>query len=100
PFGDIDASPSKALLMDRRRDPAIASYFELATMKRPAEELYDLSRDPHQVENLAGQPAHVDAQQRLRAELDRWMRDTGDPRATADDDRWDGYPYYGARPPR
>ncbi|MGI8672854.1 MAG: sulfatase family protein [Luteitalea sp.] len=100
PFGDIDASPSKALLMDRRRDPAIASYFELATMKRPAEELYDLSRDPHQVENLAGQPAHVDAQQRLRAELDRWMRDTGDPRATADDDRWDGYPYYGAGPPR
>ena len=27
--------------------------------------------------------------QRLRAELDRWMRETGDPRATVDDDRWD-----------
>jgi hypothetical protein len=34
-------------------------------------------------------------QQRLRVELDRWMRDTGDARATLDDDRWDRFPYYG-----
>ena len=96
PFGDIDGGPSKSLLMDRQTDPAIAPFFQLATAKRPAEELYDLRKDPHQVQNVAGQPAHSAAQQRLRADLDRWMRDTADPRATADDDRWDGFPYYGA----
>ena len=25
----------------------------------------------------------------------RWMRETADPRATVDDDRWDRFPYYG-----
>jgi N-sulfoglucosamine sulfohydrolase len=95
PFGDIDGGPSKDLLLDRRTDPSIASYFQLATAKRPAEELYDLKRDPHQMENVAGRPAHRAAQQRLRAELDRWMRETADPRATVDDDRWDRFPYYG-----
>ena len=95
PFGDIDGSPSKSLLLDRQVDSTIAPYFQLATAKRPAEELYDLRRDPHQVENVAGQPAHRVAQQRLRGDLDRWMRATGDPRAAADDDRWDRFPYYG-----
>jgi len=54
-----------------------------------------LRRDPDQVKNVAGQGAHRAAQRRLRRELDRWMRTTGDPRATVDDDRWDRFPYYG-----
>jgi N-sulfoglucosamine sulfohydrolase len=96
PFGDIDGGPAKSLLLDRRQDPAIAPYFKLATAKRPAEELYDLVRDPEQVENVAGHAAHRDAQRRLRMELDVWLRETGDPRATVNDDRWDRFPYYGA----
>ena len=95
PFGDIDGGPSKSVLLDRQTDRAIAPFFLSATAKRPAEELYDLRRDPDQLTNVAGQPAHRAAQQRLRAELDRWMRETGDPRATVDDDRWDRFPYYG-----
>ena len=95
PFGDIDGGPAKSLLLDRRTDPAIAPFFQLATAKRPAEELYDLRRDPHQVKNVAGARDHRTAQRRLREELDRWLRATGDPRAAADDDRWDRFPYYG-----
>lgn len=98
PFGDIDGGPTKSLLLDRRNERAIASYFQLATAKRPAEELYDLTRDPDQLENVAGQAAHRDAQRRLRTELDAWLRETGDPRATTDDDRWDRFPYYGQPP--
>jgi arylsulfatase A-like enzyme len=95
PFGDIDGGPSKSLLLDRQNDRAIAPFFQLATAKRPAEELYDLRRDPDQLKNVAGQSAHRAAQRRLRGELDRWLRETGDPRAIADDDRWDRFPYYG-----
>jgi arylsulfatase A-like enzyme len=95
PFGDIDGGPSKSLLLGRQADPAIAPFFQWATAKRPAEELYDLRRDPDQLKNIAGQSAHRATQQRLRADLDRWLRETGDPRATADDDRWDRFPYYG-----
>jgi N-sulfoglucosamine sulfohydrolase len=95
PFGDVDGSPTKDLILDRREEPAMAAYFKLAFGKRPAEELYDLSRDPHQVDNVAGKPEYAEAQQALRAELGRWMADTADPRATGDTDRWDRYPYYG-----
>ena len=95
PFGDIDGGPTKSVLLDRRDDPAIAPLFRLAAAKRPAEELYDLRRDPEQVENVAGRPHYRDAQRRLRAELDAWLRATGDPRMITDDDRWDRFPYYG-----
>ena len=97
PFGDIDGGPTKSLLLDRRHEPVIAPFFLLATAKRPAEELYDLRKDPAQIENVAGRSEYREAQQRLRAELDGWLRDTGDPRATIDDDRWDRFPYYGER---
>jgi arylsulfatase A-like enzyme len=95
PFGDIDGGPTKSLMVDRRDDPMISRYFRLATAKRPAEELYDLRNDPHQLENVAGRPAHASAQHRLRQQLESWLRETGDPRVTLDDDRWDRFPYYG-----
>lgn len=95
PFGDIDGGPSKSLLLDRRGDPAIASFFALATAKRSDQELYHLPSDPHQLTNLAGRPEHEEARARLRSQLDAWMRETADPRAAEDDDRWDRYPYYG-----
>jgi N-sulfoglucosamine sulfohydrolase len=98
PYGDIDGGPSKTLLLDRRGDPAIAPFFALATAKRPAEELYDLKADPAQLNNVAGDEKHAATKARLRRQLDEWMRTTGDPRATKDDDRWDRYPYYGGQP--
>lgn len=90
PFGDCDGSPSKDLLLQRRD-----KYFTLAFEKRPAVELYDLAKDPGQVENVAGRAEHSELQKRLEAELRAWMAATGDPRATVDDDRWDKFPYYG-----
>jgi arylsulfatase A-like enzyme len=95
PFGDIDGGPAKTQLLEARNDPAIARFFQLATAKRPAEELYDVRRDPDQITNLAGRPAHRAVQRQLRDQLDRWLRETGDPRASGDDDRWDRMPYYG-----
>jgi arylsulfatase A-like enzyme len=97
PFGDIDGGPTKALLLDRRDQPPFTQYFQLATAKRPAEELYDLRRDPGQLENVAGREAYRETQRRLRAELESWLRDTADPRMSVDDDRWDRFPYFGDR---
>lgn len=94
-YGDIDDSPSKRLLMAGSGDPLIGRYFRLAMEKRPAEELYDLRRDPGQLRNVAESPGYAAIKRRLREELDRWMRETGDPRALGDDDRYDRYPYYG-----
>ena len=46
--------------------------------RKPVEELYDNERDPHQVNNLAADPAHRAVLERLRAECVAWMLRTGD----------------------
>ena len=45
---------------------------------RPADELYDLKNDPHEVNNLAGNPKYKEVLRRMRQELSRWMREIGD----------------------
>jgi N-sulfoglucosamine sulfohydrolase len=45
---------------------------------KPAEELYDTHADPHEVNNLAGDPTHANKLKELRAALDQWVKDTKD----------------------
>jgi len=42
---------------------------------KPAEELYDISEDPHNVNNLAGDPQYSDVLERMRGEMQRWVRE-------------------------
>jgi hypothetical protein len=44
----------------------------------PAEELYDLEKDPYEINNLAKSKDHAEALKRLRAELERWIEETKD----------------------
>jgi uncharacterized sulfatase len=46
--------------------------------EKPAEELYDLAQDPHEVKNLASSPAHQAVLTRMRQVLDAWQKETGD----------------------
>lgn len=45
---------------------------------KPAEELYDTQADPHEVNNLAADPALAEKLKELQAALDRWVKDTRD----------------------
>ena len=61
---------------------------------KPLEELYDVEADPHELNNLAGDPAYADTLARLRkAHLD-WMAATGDtgliPEPELDALKWPG----------
>lgn len=51
---------------------------------RPAEELYLVDADPYELTNLAADPKHANAKQRLAKELDAWMKQQGDPGAAMD----------------
>ena len=45
---------------------------------RPAEELYDLETDPHEIHNLADSPEHREVLDRMRRDLNECIEDTGD----------------------
>jgi arylsulfatase len=45
---------------------------------RPAEELYDVEADPHQLHNLAADPQQAATLAKLRSLLDQWTAETGD----------------------
>lgn len=45
---------------------------------RPSEELYDVRRDPHQIENIAAEPAHRATLEKMRAAVSEWMTRVGD----------------------
>jgi len=45
---------------------------------KPAEELYDLEKDPHEINNLAADPAFEDELARHRKILSSWISETGD----------------------
>lgn len=94
-FADIDNGPTKRLLLDRRDDPAIKPYFEMACAKRPEEELYDLATDPWQMKNVADSESYAEAKKAMRALLEEWMRSTADPRASGETDFWDKCAYFG-----
>ena len=45
---------------------------------RPKEELYDLNADPHEMNNVAEDPAYAKALVELRGAVDQWIAESGD----------------------
>ena len=45
---------------------------------RPEFELYDVTKDPFNQNNLAEHPEYAETIKRLKAELDAWMLEQGD----------------------
>ena len=79
-FGEVDPCPTKAYMLENRDAAEIKRLFELSFAKRPAEELYDLQKDPGQLNNVADDPQYVKRKTELAAQLTDALRTTGDPR--------------------
>ena len=58
---------------DERAAQVVASHHG-----RPEYELFDLQKDPHEQNNLAGEQRHQDVRQELLAELKAWIKQQGD----------------------
>ena len=73
--GDIGYLTSRE---DRYAGTPVREAFD--TFAQPPEfELYDLDVDPWEFHNLAADPQHSEAQQRLKSALEDWRRETDDP---------------------
>ncbi len=105
-YGDVDAhmlqypSPTKMYLLKHREEPAIRPLFALAFGKRPAEELYDLREDPDQMRNVASEEAYSEARDRLSRQLTAYLEETGDPRETGGEMKWEGAEYFATKDKR
>ena len=70
-------------VFDASDDPEI---LDLVTryQKRPAEELYSLTDDPNEMVNLSNQKDVSEIQKKLSMQLDKWLKEQGDPGAELD----------------
>lgn len=99
-FGDVDAHmlhypcPTKMHMLANRDDPEVRPLFDLGFGKRPAEELYDLRKDPEQMNNVAADDAYAADRERLSARMNRYLQATGDPRVTGGKILWNSTMYY------
>lgn len=90
-YPDMDASPTKVFLMTHQESHA--KYFDYAFAARPEFELYDLKRDPDQVENIASNPEYAKVLEPLTDRLMTTLQDTGDPRVVGDGNTFEEKPY-------
>jgi N-sulfoglucosamine sulfohydrolase len=95
-FGDCDSGVTKTFLLENRDAPKIVPFFQRAFGKRPAEELYDMQRDPEQLNNLAGDPQFEKTMRELEARMESHLKSQQDPRMSGKSP-WDAYPFTDGR---
>jgi arylsulfatase A-like enzyme len=94
-FADMDASPTKAWLVEHRADPQWQWFYEIAFGKRPAEELYDVRKDPDMTNNLAGKPELAAVKKKMSARLMQELVRARDPRVVENPPRFELPPFAG-----
>ena len=94
-FADMDASPTKGWIFEHREDPRWAEHLQRAFGKRPFVELYDVSKDPHQIHNVANENSYARIQGKMHEQLMAVLRDSLDPRVIEHPVRYEAPPYAG-----
>ena len=99
-YGDLDAhmlhypSPTKMFVLEHKEESDIKPLFDMAFGKRPREELFDLERDPYQLNNIANVDDYEEIRAKLSEQLTAYQIATGDPRETGTTFDWDATKYY------
>ena len=92
-YADLDASPTKAWMIENRAVDEVRDIYALGFGKRPAEELYDVRNDPHHMRNLAGDPAFAAQKRALAERLRAVLSEQNDPRMDPGPCRFEAAPF-------
>ncbi|MEY4818458.1 MAG: hypothetical protein RLZZ23_1231 [Verrucomicrobiota bacterium] len=95
---DDDAGPTKAWFVGARKSPEWSAQFEKFYGRRPMFELYDLRKDPDEMNNLAEDPAYAAVRKEMTDRLFTILRETGDPRMVEDGKYFETPPMAGPLP--
>ena len=91
-YRNVDDGPTKRFLLS-----GFDEYYRMSFGKRPAEELYDIQKDPDCVKNLAADLEHAQAKRTLRDQMDAMLKEEGDPRALGNAAFFDTIEYVGPK---
>lgn len=96
-YGDVDNGPTKQFMLQKNNDPTFKKYYDWNFNKRPLVELYDLKKDPYQLNNVSSDPKYKNIKATLDKLLMKWRADTSDPLLNNKTDVFDTYPYFGSK---
>ena len=98
-LADTDNGPTKTYIVENRnKDDLHRRLYDLSFAKRPAEELYDLRKDPEQLNNVVAQSKYAAERRELAGRLQGGLELSDDPRAFGKGDFFDKFPYLGGGP--
>lgn len=89
---DTDGSPTKTFLLELGRKDRSNPFWKLNFGLRPAEEFYDLTKDPHASQNLAASAGHAASIASLRGKMEAELTQQQDPRMAGNGAVFDQYP--------
>lgn len=90
---NCDGSPTKTAILKMRTAPEGKKHWQACFGKRPAEELYDLKRDPDCVTNLAENPQYEPQKKQLAEQMEAELKAQQDPRMSGRGHIFEEYPY-------
>lgn len=94
-YRNCDGSPTKKYITSLEPGDEEYNFHELCFGMRPEEELYDMQKDPHCINNLAGLPEYAKIKGELRVQMENELTAQGDPRMMGQGDVFDNYRYFG-----
>lgn len=93
---NTDGGPTKTEILAQNRKGINHALWVLNFDRKPADELYDLNRDPDCILNLAADPAFVARRDAMRDRLFAELRKQRDPRMDGKGEIFDQYPHASA----
>ena len=90
---NCDGSPTKTVILNEFRKGENLQHWVWSFGKRPADELYNIKKDPDCIVNLARKPEYAGIVTKLKTQLFTELKEQGDPRMFGKGDVFDEYPY-------
>lgn len=92
-YTDTDPSPTKSFIINDRRAKGKSWFWDQSFGKRPSEEMYNISKDPDCLSNLANDPQLQSIKEKMSNQLMKKLKSEKDPRVNGNGDVFDSYPY-------